>query len=602
MSADMIACIDDESPDSRSRGLERTFLENPTEWMQLMFGGGRSATGRVITPSAALQSSGIFAAARNIAEDLGSLPFILYRRLPRNGGSRDPRERADDHPLYSILHDEPNPEMDAGQFVETLQLWSELWPCAYAEIVRDGQGQVTALWPLMPDLVRALRVNGELVYHVTLPNGQTTEEGTNYKILERSLVFSVRGISLDAVSGMGLVSTIPEPIALALALEEYGARYFSGGAVPGGLLSVKGNLSEPAFQRMKAQFENRHKGLSNAHRLAILEEGTTWTQTHIQNDHAQFTDSRRFQLEEQARLVRIPPHKIGDLSKSTNNNIEHQGIEYTQDTIRPRAVRWERAVRRQLLSKDEKLTLYAEFLLDALLRGDAFSRAQTLQIKRQNGVINADDWRALDNENPLPDGQGQSYWMPANMIPVGGPPAPAAPTPPPDATPAAAPALPAGGADKATARASVLPPLRDALARMARRHVKAIEQAARTCSDLKAFEAWAMTYTGQQRADLASAIVPALSGLAILVGACPAAAPPGTAEALAGIVAGDLAGAYCARLFNACGDAAMGAPDYRRNLAELAASWPSAVAEVADELLERSEKAFSARALPSPAA
>lgn len=555
-----------------ARGLERSFISNPAEWLVTMFGGAPSATGRAVTPMAAIRNSGVWACVRVISEDLSSLPLILYRRLDKRA-----KERALEHPTYTILHDAPNPEMDAMQFVETMQAWAELWPCAYAEIVRNlSDGSLAGLWPLHPDLVTPMRVNGELAYRVQLPAGQTTEDGLNYRILARELIFKLRGLSLDGVNGLGAVRTQHEAIGLALALEEYGARFFGNGASPGGVIEHPGELGTDTHKRLKASWEARHQGLANAHRVAILEEGMKWHATGLQNDHAQFIESRRFQLEETARIWRVPPHLIQDLSRSTNNNIEHQSIEYVMHTIRPRAVRWERAIAHQVLTPAERVEFFAEFLIDALLRGDALSRANTLAIKRRNGVINADEWRELDNENPLPDGQGQAYLVESNnMSPVdllvervkveaaaqlvnaGFDPAESLelvglrPIKHPGGQSPAVPPPPPGPPPEAAAERALQPVLEAEFGRLLRRHSKAVAAAVRK-HDLRGtlqvapLQEWARAYLAEEEAALRIWLEPVERALLRV---------RGDDEAAAGAAAATQAKRYCRALWQQLGEA-----------------------------------------------
>jgi HK97 family phage portal protein len=372
----------------------------------------QTLSGVLVTDRSALESSEYFASVRNPSEDLATLPLITYRRISDTRRERDP-----DHWLYPILHDQPNDEQDAVQFIEMLQAWLMMRRNAYAEIQRTNGGRPVALWPIPSNRVSPERVKGELLYRIDLdePNPET---GLRYVYLDRSRVFHLKAFTLDGVVGESSIDLHQEAIGLALALDRYGAAFFGNDATPGGVYEVPGTLTDAAYKRMKADLEQPHKGLDQKHRIALLEEGTKFHETSVPNDKAQFIDSKRYSTEQMARLNRVPPHKIGDLSRSTNNNIEHQGIDYVISSIRPWAVRWEKAIATQLLTRDERRTHYAEFLLDALLRGDAKSRAETLAIKRQNGVINADEWRALDNENEIEDGSGKVYLVNGNMIPI----------------------------------------------------------------------------------------------------------------------------------------------------------------------------------------
>ena len=405
-------------PELRSRGLERAFLENPTEWLQMLFGGGTSGAGVTVTPAIAMESTAFGPGVRVIAEDLGSLPCFIYRRLADGGREPDP-----DHHLYPILHDVANDETDAGALIETVTAWSAGRGRGYAEIVHNGAGKVTALWQVPPERVTPMRVQegdapAELVFHVKLPAGQRTADGRDFYFLTRERIFRLNGISLDGVSGLNPAEQYREAIGLTIALERHGAKFFGNGAAPGGVIEHPDKLGDVAYARLKAAWEARHKGIENAHRVAILEEGMTWKATTLQNDHAQFLESRKFQLREGARIHRVKPHKVGDLEDATFSNIEHESIDHVVSTIRPWAVRWERAIRHQLLTPEERRTHYAEFKLEALLRGDTKTQFEAFAIGRQWGWLSTDDVREKLNMNPLPDGQGKVYLIPQNMWPA----------------------------------------------------------------------------------------------------------------------------------------------------------------------------------------
>lgn len=459
------------------RGLDQSGLANPKAWLIEALGAGPTTSGVSVTPTTALECPPVYAAIRVITEDLASLPLLLYRRLQRG------KERAQDLALYELLHDAPNPEMDSMQFVETMQALALLRPCAYAEIVRDGAGEPTALWPIHPDRVEQLRVKGEVMYRVTLPDGQRDPvTGMPWSILGLDRMFRLRGLSLDGWTGLSPVATQREAIGLSLALQQHGARLFSNGAVPGGVMETDQKLSDQAYDRLMKSIEARHQGLANAHRTMLLEEGLKWHQTGLQNDQAQFLDSRRFSVEDVARVFRVKPHKIGDLSRATFSNIEHESIDHVISTIRPWAVRWERAIRLQLLSPAQRSDLYAEFLLDALLRGDTVSRFQAYATARQWGWMSADDILGRENENPLPDGKGQVYLEPENMRPAG------------TWTPAPVPAAGAPGAkasrsgsEPGVARRALHPVFQAAFARLVRVQSLAVGRAAKAGS-LAAFE------------------------------------------------------------------------------------------------------------------
>lgn len=380
-----------------------------------LFGYRPTLSGVDVTDNSALESTAYFAGVRNVAEDLATLPCVTYRRVDERKRERDP-----DFHLYPILHDMWNEETDAVTAFEMSQAWLMMRRNAYAEIVRDGAGRCMALWPIPPWRVSVRRFEGELYYFVTLPPGEIDPKtGAGFSILDRTRMLHVKAFALDGLMGLNSVTTHHEAIGLSLALERYGAAFFGNDSTPGGTFEHPGKLSDPAYKRLKGALDDEHKGIANAHKRMILEEGMTFKSTAVPNDKAQFLESKRLQIEEMARINRIAPHKIGDLSRATFSNIEHQGIDHVVSTIRPSAVRWERAIHAQVYLASERKTHFSEFLLDALLRGDSATRAAALNTMRQNGVINADEWRALENMNPIEDGTGQVYLVNGTMTEFG---------------------------------------------------------------------------------------------------------------------------------------------------------------------------------------
>jgi HK97 family phage portal protein len=362
-----------------------------------------------VTPSTALTSTAVYACVSLIAETIAALPLLTYRRI--DGG----KERAPEHRLYSILHDAPNPEMTAYEYWECQVGHLCLWGNSYSEIERSDRG-IRGLWPLRPDRMTLGRdANNELYYSYRLPNGQD-------KPYSKDQIMHLRGLSSNGIVGYSPIVMAREAIELEQSTRRFGTRFFSAGSRPGGVLQAPRDLklSKEAVARLKGDWEAMHRGLDNAHRVAILEEGITWQAIGIPPNDAQFLETRRFQLGEVARIYRIPPHMIGDVEKSTSwgTGIEQQMIGFLTFTLLPWLTRIEKRVLQDLFTSAERKTYFAEHLVDALLRGDAQQRAAALQILRQNAVINADEWRAIENMNPLPDGQGQVYWMPANMQPA----------------------------------------------------------------------------------------------------------------------------------------------------------------------------------------
>lgn len=362
-----------------------------------------TAAGVHVNHKNSLEQSTVFACVRVLSETVAGLPFVLYRRRDRG------KERATDHPLFPILRYLPNTEMTAFELKETLMGHVATWGNAYAEIEFNNGGRVRGLWPLRPDKMKVVRRDGLLWYIYTLPNGTPVE-------LPFQRIMHIRGLGFDGVVGYDPISMARQAIALAMATEEFGSRFFSNGAEMGMTLSHPGLLSKEAGDRLVKSVEKRHQGLSNAHRIMVLEEGLKAEKIGIPPENAQFLETRKFQVPEIARFYRMPLHKINYLEQATFSNIEHQSIEFVTDTIDPWCIRWEQAVYRDLLTPSERQQYFAEYLVDALLRGDTESRYQAYAVGRQNGWLSANDIRERENMNPVEG--GDVYLVPLNMIPA----------------------------------------------------------------------------------------------------------------------------------------------------------------------------------------
>lgn len=373
-------------------------------------GGEGTAAGVQVSEDTALHYGPFFAGINVISGDLASLPLITYERLDRG------KRRATDHPLYELLHDAPNPLMTSLAFRQTLQGHALTWGTGYAEIVRE-RGRVVALWPLRPDRMKPeIKRTGpgemQLVYKYT-----DNVNGIRATLLPDE-VLTVSGLGGDGIRGWSVVRLARESIGLGIATEKFGGTWFGNGSRPGGYLKHPGELGDAAYKRLKAGFENRHRGLDNANRVAILEEGMEWQQVGIPPEDAQFLETRRFGVNDMARWLRLPPHKIGDLERATFSNIESQQLDYVTSALRVWFVAWEQAIKMRLLGQTERGRYFVEHLADALLRGDLKSRYDAYSVGRNGGWLSADDINEMENRNPLPDGRGQVYLVPLNMVPA----------------------------------------------------------------------------------------------------------------------------------------------------------------------------------------
>ena len=295
-------------------------------------------------------------------------------------------------------------------FRETMMSHLLLHGNAYAQIIRNGRGEVVALYPLLPNKMDVSRENsGRLYYTYTRnsdePNGRQKFEQV---VLPREDVLHISGLGFDGLIGYSPIAMAKNAIGIAIATEEYGATFFANGATPGGILEHPGIVKDPERLRQswKAQFSGK-----NNHSVAVLEEGMTFKQMAIPPNEAQFLETRKFQINEIARIFRVPPHMVGDLEKSSFSNIEQQSLDFVMYTLNPWIVRWEQAMQQSLLLPAEKGRLSFRFNVDGLLRGDYQSRMNGYAVARQNGWMSANDIRELENMNPIPDEEGGNLYL-----------------------------------------------------------------------------------------------------------------------------------------------------------------------------------------------
>lgn len=383
-------------------------LGEAAAWLHEAMLGPESATGVHVSPESALRYTTVLACVRVLAEGVASLPCILYERY--QVGGQDAKKRARAHQVYRLLHDAPNGVMTALEFFEVGMAHALLWGNFFAEIEWSPRGQVLGLWPLPAWRVTPGWSREGKSYRLQI-DGQADKVLSDYQVLH------VPGFGYDGVSGRSMISLAREAIGLGLAAERYGGSVFGNGVVPGGVLEHPGQLSDEAYRRLQESWSGRHQGLANAQRLAILEEGMKYDKVGIPPEDAQFLETRRFQRSEIAGIFRVPLHMIGDLERATFSNIEQQSTEFLTNSLAPWLRRWEQRVARSLLVGRERERFYAEFLVDALLRGDTATRYAAYATGRQWGWLSVNDIRARENMNPV-DG-GDEYLVPLNMVEAG---------------------------------------------------------------------------------------------------------------------------------------------------------------------------------------
>ena len=381
---------------------KRGVLQDPNSWLSRHFV-RQTQSGIEVTEQSALTFSAVFSCVSVLSRSLAAMPLPVYQRRGRG------RERAREHPAYNLLHSQPNREMTSYTFRSTLMAHLALWGNAYAEIVKERDGTPQSLWMIPPWRVEPMRTadKGNLYYEVELPNGQKKE-------LQPYRMLHIMGLGVDGNKGLSPIAMHRQGVGMGLAAEEFGARFFGQGTNLGGIIEIPGKMRDETIRGLRADIQSKHEGLGKSHRLLFLEEGLKYHQAGMPMTDAQFLESRKFQINEVARIYNIPPHMIGDLDRATFSNIEHQTIEFVTHTMTPWLVNWEQELNRKMFTGDD---YYAEFLVEGLLRGDSQSRAQFYNQMFNIGAYSINDIREKENENPIGP-EGDVHYVPMNMIPA----------------------------------------------------------------------------------------------------------------------------------------------------------------------------------------
>ena len=384
---------------------------NTGQWpsLQQYLSQAQSNSGVNVSATAAINFIAVYACVRLLSETEASIPLFVYKRV------KDGKEKRPDHPLYKILHDQANRSMTAFQFRQTLMVHLLLWGNAYAEKIYDytNGGKISELWPLRPDRMKVEGTIQDPIYRYSV-------EGGTDKVYTRDQILHIPALSFDGLVGYPPITVIRESVGLGLALEQFGATYFKNGTNLGGVAEHPGKLSDKALASLRKNLEENFTGVAKANRMIILEEGMKYQKIGIPPEDAQFLQTRQFQKREIASFFNVPAHMINDLEHATFSNIEHQAIQYVVYSVRPWLVRIEQEIQKSLLTQNEQGKYFAEHQVDGLLRGDAKTRMEALQMMRQNAIINADEWRAIENMNPLEDEvSGKAYLANGALTPVG---------------------------------------------------------------------------------------------------------------------------------------------------------------------------------------
>jgi len=366
-----------------------------------------TVSGKAVNERTAMQTSAVYACVRVLAESLAGLPLHVYERVEDGG-----KILKISHPLYQLLHDEPNSEMTSFVFRETLMSHLLLFGNAYAQVVRNGRGYPIALYPLLPDRVTVERDarTEQIVYIYRSENKGEVK-------LRKGEILHIPGLGFDGLIGYSPIQMAKDAIGMTLAAEEYGSKFFANGATPGGILEHPATIKD--IQRVKDSWNAEYRGPGNANKIAILEEGMKYNAIGIAPEQAQFLESRKFQIAEIARIFRVPLHMIGDLDKSSFSNITQQSLEFVMYTLNPWVRRWEDSMQAALLLPGEKPRIMIRFNVDGLLRGDYKSRMDGYAVGRQNGWLSANDIRSLEKMNLIPEEEGGDLLLVnGNLMPL----------------------------------------------------------------------------------------------------------------------------------------------------------------------------------------
>lgn len=371
------------------------------QWFPSSFMSGNNTSGETVTQGNALTLSTVYACVNVISQDIAKVPFYSFQKT-------DSGKQRLNNKISQLLNYRPNPYMSAMDFRQALTAHCLTYGNAYAEIQRDINNEITALWILPPDKVKpVIDENNRLIYEIK-SNGRVS-----YLFPEE--VLHLKGLGFDGLQGYSVIAYASQSLGSALAQDKFAGSFFGNGATMGGYLEHPNNLSSEAQKRLLDSVERRHLGADKAHRILVLEEGMKFQEAVISPEDSQLIQSRQFNISEICRWFRVPPHKVSDLSKATFSNIEQQSLEYVTDTLSAWFKRWEQEVWFKLFTEEEKEQgYYAEHVLEALLRGDITTRYSAYAQARQWGWLSVNDIRRLENMNDVEG--GDTYLVPMNMI------------------------------------------------------------------------------------------------------------------------------------------------------------------------------------------
>ena len=369
-------------------------------WRELLTGRGYS-----VTPKTAIQVAAVFRCVDLVSKTMASLPLHMYESTDTG------KEKAKGNPLYHLVYALPNPHTTAYEFWQMFVANLLLTKGGFAKIERDRNGFIKGLWNIptgnIPRGVETNEISGERFIDV-VSDGKTERLRSGEFIHVPSFLFSG-----DAENPLTIAADV---LGLTRDLTSYASATFSQGVNPGGFIEVPGGLSDSAYERMKSDFQKNYGGVLNAGKFIMLEDGAKATTITRDLEKTQALESRKFAIAEICRIFGVPPHLCMDMEHATFSNIEQQSLEFVRDCINPMSVKLEQALYRDLLTETQRRKLFFKFNTNGLMRGDTAARTQYYNVMRQNGVLNADEIRSLEDFNDIPDGLGKVYFVNGNML------------------------------------------------------------------------------------------------------------------------------------------------------------------------------------------
>ena len=512
-----------------------------------ILGAGRqSCAGVSVSREKILGYPAVWRGVNLLSRDVAKLPLFVYQRLEDGGKQRDRM-----HPAHRLLHQKSSPHMTAFTFRQTLQSHALIHGNGYAYIFRDANAGPTDMLVLDPEYVTPIKEDGRLLYLVTnmqLPDGQTRDR----KILPENILH-IRGLSHTGLVGYSVVDILRESLGLGLAAQKYGSVFFKNNARPSMVIEMPGQLRDTeAVSRLRDSWGKIHEGIDNSNKPAILENQASVKNLSFSNEDAQFLQTREFEIRQVANIIGVPPHKIGDPTRTSHSSLESENQAYLQDSLDPWLCNWEKECEDKLLTEQQKTqdTHIVEFQRDAIIRVDKKTETESLAVEVNNGLLSLDEARAIKNRPPLPDGLGSTFRKPMNHENIG-----AAPDSQNESEQErqerldvsevhdiATAELDAGPVDELH-KVTVLPDVtrqrlleahRQLLVDCTRRMVRRVGvHAGKSARDAKTFTAWLLDeMDGQHRAVCVDAFAPAINACALVVNATETITPESCVDGL----------------------------------------------------------------------